>query len=59
MAGTDEGFRYRMLYVDPVMSQHALGGNTLPLISGGLSNDVRILRATDALMRAMEFPRPE
>jgi AraC-like DNA-binding protein len=56
MAGTDEGFRYRMLYVDPVLIQHALGGKTLPFISGGLSHDVRILRATDSFMRAMEFP---
>lgn len=56
MAGTDEGFRYRMLYVDPVLIQQALGGKTLPFIAGGLSDDVRILRATDTFLQAMEHP---
>ncbi|MCY1265756.1 AraC-like ligand binding domain protein [compost metagenome] len=56
MAGTDEGFRYRMLYVDPVLIQQALGGKTLPFIAGGLSNDTRILRATDSFLQAMEYP---
>lgn len=56
MAGTEEGFRYRMLYIDPVLIQQALGGKALPFIAGGLSNDTRVLQAIDSLMRAMEHP---
>ncbi|BAN48067.1 AraC family transcriptional regulator [Metapseudomonas resinovorans] len=55
-AGTDEGFRYRMLYIDPVLIQQALGGKALPFVADGLSNDVRVLRAIDSLMQAMERP---
>ncbi|MEO4046534.1 AraC family transcriptional regulator [Pseudomonas sp. CAU 1711] len=53
-AGTEEGFRYRMLYIDPVLIQQALGGKPLPFIAGGLSEDARLLRATESFMRAME-----
>jgi AraC-like DNA-binding protein len=31
--GTEGGFRYRMLYLDPVLVQEALGGKSLPFVS--------------------------
>jgi AraC-like DNA-binding protein len=31
--GTEDGFRYRMLYLDPVLVQQALGGKSLPFVS--------------------------
>ncbi|GAA3440753.1 AraC family transcriptional regulator [Planomonospora venezuelensis] len=33
MPGTDEGFGYRILYVDPFLVQQALGGRTLPFVA--------------------------
>ncbi|HET8728681.1 MAG TPA: AraC family transcriptional regulator [Alphaproteobacteria bacterium] len=32
-AGTDEGFGYRIIYVDPMLVQQALGGRTLPFVA--------------------------
>ncbi|MHC5351555.1 AraC family transcriptional regulator [Metapseudomonas furukawaii] len=54
MAGTEEGFRYRMLYIEPTLIQQVLGGKPLPFVAGGLSDDPRLLRATSALLRATE-----
>lgn len=54
MAGTDEGFCYRMLYVDPVLIQQALGGKPLPFIAGGLSDDIRLRCASEAFMQTMD-----
>jgi AraC-like DNA-binding protein len=31
-AGTDEGFAYRILYIDPCLVQDALGGRSLPFV---------------------------
>ncbi|HEY4310934.1 MAG TPA: AraC family transcriptional regulator [Pirellulales bacterium] len=31
--GTEEGFRYRIIYLDPVLVQEALGGKALPFVS--------------------------
>jgi AraC-like DNA-binding protein len=53
-AGTDEGFRYRMIYVEPALFQAALGGKPLPFIEGGLSNDPRLAAATNALLRHLD-----
>lgn len=49
-AGTDEGFRYRMLYVQPSIFQEVLGGQALPFVEGGLSTDPRLAAATEALL---------
>ncbi|MDR5805617.1 AraC family transcriptional regulator [Caballeronia sp. LZ001] len=49
-AGTGDGFRYRMLYVEPAMIQAALGGRALPFISGGTTMDARVSAATEALL---------
>lgn len=56
MAGTDAGFRYRMIYIDPVLIQQALGGEALPFIQGGLSADIRLSRASAPFMQAMDCP---
>lgn len=53
-AGTQDGFHYRMLYVEPALIQQILGGQPLPFIAGGLSADPRLFAATDALLRSVE-----
>jgi len=53
-AGTDEGFRYRMVYIEPALFQEALGGKPLPFIEGGLSRDPRLFAATDVLLQAID-----
>ncbi|MCT9071230.1 AraC family transcriptional regulator [Cupriavidus gilardii] len=50
-AGTDEGFRYRMLYIEPAVFQAVLGGKPLPFIEGGISDDPRLFAATAALLQ--------
>ncbi|WP_040264096.1 AraC family transcriptional regulator [Pseudomonas massiliensis] len=56
MAGTDAGFRYRMAYIDPALIQNVLGGQPLPFIAGGLSNDPRLYRASEVFVQAVEHP---
>lgn len=51
-AGTEAGFHYRMIYIEPSLIQRALGGKPLPFIQGGVSSDPRLLRAVDALLAA-------
>ncbi|MEI5997811.1 AraC family transcriptional regulator [Paraburkholderia bengalensis] len=53
-AGTEEGFRYRMIYVEPALFQAALGGKPLPFIEGGLSTDPRLAAATEALLPGID-----
>lgn len=55
-AGTDAGFHYRMIYVEPALVQRALGGRALPFIAGGRSDDPRLFAATETLLRAMDCP---
>jgi len=55
-AGTEAGFRYRMLYIEPSMIQDVLGGEPLPFISSGLSNDPRLLSATRRLLHSLDAP---
>ncbi|ABR80712.1 AraC family transcriptional regulator [Pseudomonas aeruginosa] len=55
-AGSQEGFRYRMLYVEPALIQQALGGRPLPFVRGGLSADLRLVAASRALLQAMDTP---
>ncbi|MEM5331114.1 AraC family transcriptional regulator [Paraburkholderia sp. JHI2823] len=50
-AGTGEGFRYRMIYVQPALFQEVLGGRALPFIEGGVTGDPRLWAATDALLQ--------
>lgn len=55
-AGTDAGFRYRMLYVEPALVQRMLGGQPLPFVPGGLSDDPRLRAAAEPLLRTMSQP---
>ncbi|CAB3699802.1 AraC family transcriptional regulator [Paraburkholderia rhynchosiae] len=53
-AGTGEGFRYRMIYIDPALFQQALGGKPLPYVKNGLSDDPRLFAASESLLRTMD-----
>ena len=55
-AGTDAGFRYRMLYVEPALVQRMPGGQPLPFVPGGLSDDPRLRAAAEPLLRTMSQP---
>ncbi len=55
-AGTDAGFQYRMLYIEPALIQQILGGKPLPFIRGGLSTDSRLFAATNTLLQSMDSP---
>lgn len=53
-AGSDEGFRYRMVYVEPAAIQQILGGKPLPYIHDGISGDPALYRATRALLHSLD-----
>ncbi|APR38482.1 AraC family transcriptional regulator [Paraburkholderia sp. SOS3] len=53
-AGTGEGFRYRMIYVQPALFQHALAGRALPFVEGGVTTDPRIAAATETLLQRVD-----
>ncbi|WP_414919020.1 AraC family transcriptional regulator [Pseudomonas sp. IT-P4] len=55
-AGTESGFQYRMMYIEPALIQQMLGGQALPFIKTGLSNDPRLFAATGALLRSLDCP---
>ncbi len=44
-AGTEDGFRYRMIYIDPALIADALDGTPLPFVSDAVSNDRRLQSA--------------
>ncbi|SIT41156.1 Putative transcription regulator, AraC family [Paraburkholderia ribeironis] len=50
-AGTGEGFRYRMIYVEPAFFQDVLAGRALPFLEGGVTTDPRIAAATETLLQ--------
>ncbi|MCC8401010.1 AraC family transcriptional regulator [Paraburkholderia sp. MMS20-SJTN17] len=52
-AGTNEGFRYQMIYVQPAAIQEVLGGRPLPFVEGGVTNDPRLFEATNTALRQM------
>lgn len=49
-AGTDDGFHYHMIYVNPALIQEVLGGQELPYIEGGITQSPRLLVATQAML---------
>jgi AraC-like DNA-binding protein len=55
-AGTEAGFRYRALAVEPGVIQQMLGGRPLPFLEGGTSSDPRLLQALAPLL--VDFERP-
>ncbi|AHM80166.1 Transcriptional regulator, AraC family protein [Klebsiella pneumoniae 30660/NJST258_1] len=52
-AGTEAGFHYRMVYIEPALIQKILGGRPLPFIPGGLSADPRLRCAALPLLKAV------
>lgn len=52
-AGTEAGFHYRMVYIEPALIQKILGGRPLPFIPDGLSADPRLRRAAQPLLKAV------
>lgn len=55
-AGTETGFQYRMMYIEPALIQQMLGGQPLPFIKNGLSPDPRLFAATEVLLRSLDIP---
>ncbi|RTQ32941.1 AraC family transcriptional regulator [Variovorax gossypii] len=55
-AGTDEGFQYRMIYVEPALFQAVLQGRALPFIEGGVTTDSRLAAATRNLLQDVDAP---
>ncbi len=53
-AGTDEGFRYRGVFIEPAALQAVYGGAALPFIKGGVSNNRRLRRAVAAFFACFE-----
>lgn len=53
-AGSDAGFRYRMLYVPPTVFQDMLGGRPLPFIAGGITRDRRLAACVARLLRHVD-----
>jgi AraC-like DNA-binding protein len=50
-AGTDEGFRYRIVYIAPALIQDVLGGCALPFLEGGVSTDPRLSAAAAMMLQ--------
>lgn len=53
-AGTDEGFQYRMIYVEPALLQAVLRGRPLPFVKGGVSTDPRLSASAKTLLQQMD-----
>ncbi len=60
-AGTDDGFTYRMLYLEPALVQDALEAPRcpLPFLRGGVSADARLLAALNAALAGDGAPLEE
>ena len=59
-AGTEEGFRCRILYLAPRLVQGALGGaRPLPFLQGAISEDPRLHRAIAAALDDLDRPLEE
>ena len=58
-AGTDAGFHYRGISIDPAALQRALGGRALPFIEGGVTRDTRLIGVISPLLSDMNTPLGE
>lgn len=56
-AGSASGFRYRMLYVPPVIIQDILGGQPLLFVPGGITTDPALASTVRRLLRHIDSPR--
>jgi AraC-like DNA-binding protein len=55
-ASSVEGFKYRMIYVEPALIQQILGGKPLPFIPSGHTTDLRLYRASEVLLQSLDCP---
>ena len=55
-AGTDVGFRYRILYVDPGLIGEALGARPLPFVREAVGDDPRLLAAIAPALVDLDQP---
>lgn len=55
-AGTEDGFRYRIIYIQPALLQEVLGGKPLPFVADGISRDPRLYAASQTFMQSMDCP---
>jgi AraC-like DNA-binding protein len=55
-AGTEDGFRYRTLYVEPSLIQSVLDGKPLPFIEGGVSQDARLRAVVLPFLENLDRP---
>ncbi|MFJ3058316.1 AraC family transcriptional regulator [Herbaspirillum sp. NPDC087042] len=49
-AGTEDGFLYRIAYIEPTLFRRLLADGSLPYVNVGLSSDPRLYRATWQLL---------
>ncbi|KXG86151.1 AraC family transcriptional regulator [Agrobacterium bohemicum] len=56
-AGTEDGFHYQMIYLDPLLVQNALGhGHALPFIPAGVTSNPQLLKAIDRIFAHISEP---
>jgi AraC-like DNA-binding protein len=55
-AGTEAGYRYRILYVEPRLIGEALGGGTLPFVRDAVSDDARLTAAIGPALVDLDLP---
>ena len=57
-AGTEVGFRYRMLYLEPCRVREALGAraSSLPFVRGGVSDDPGLIAAVRSSLEELSRP---
>jgi hypothetical protein len=54
--GTEVGFRYRILYIDPSLIAGALGGQALPFVRDVVSADRRLMAAVRPALADLDQP---
>jgi AraC-like DNA-binding protein len=55
-AGTDEGFRYRIVYIEPRLISEALHGRALPFVKDAVTRESRLHGAICAALDAFDAP---
>jgi AraC-like DNA-binding protein len=55
-AGTDEGFRYRIVYIEPRLISEALRGRALPFVKDAVTRESRLHKAICAALEAFDAP---
>jgi AraC-like DNA-binding protein len=57
-SGIAEGFRYRMMYVEPRLIREAMGevGRSLPFVPAAVSQDARLVAAITRALRDLDAP---